>query len=251
MQVFLNKFYKIMGLFSQNIVNQRFRIAYNELEKTGKIKGKSDLARHLETYNHVINNVLKGDRNITVDQINTFCEKYGINTNFLFGLSDDMFDEAGGAAPNANAHYLRDSDFNRRPNITLVPQKALAGYALSLDDKSFLSDLQQFSIPGMEGKLIAFEILGDSMLPNITNGDIVICEPLERDEPLKDNNVYVIVTDVVAAKRIQQIKDNENQLKALRLISDNDTTYKPYVIDLAEVRQILRVKRRVTAYGIS
>ena len=117
-------------------------------------------------------------------------------------------------------------------------------------DEEFIDNLQKFSIPGLEGNLTAFEISGDSMTPTITNGDIVVCEPLERNEPLRDNHVYVIVSDVVVAKRIQQMRD-DNDITQLRLISDNDAVYKPYDVDLEEIRQILKVKCRLTSYAIS
>jgi phage repressor protein C with HTH and peptisase S24 domain len=84
------------------------------------------------------------------------------------------------------------------------------------------------------------------MYPTITNGDVVVCEPLERGDPLRDNNVYVVVTDVVVAKRVQQLKEG-NQI---RLISDNGNVYKPYEVDLEDIRQVLRVKCRLTTYAI-
>ncbi|MEL7020354.1 MAG: S24 family peptidase [Bacteroidota bacterium] len=235
-----------MADFSDNIVNQRFKIVYATLEKQNLIKGKSDIAKQLGTYNHVINSILKGQRNITVDQLNKLFSIYQINANYIFGNSDDMFRESN--APDAiPTRYLHERSDDGRMNITLVPAPALAGYAMEHQESEFLQNLQRFAIPGMVGALTAFEISGDSMMPTITSGDIVICEPVERGEPLRDNNVYVIVTDVVVAKRIQQVK-NANQL---RLISDNDVVYKPYEIDLEEVRQILKVKCRLTNYAIA
>ena len=76
----------------------------------------------------------------------------------------------------------------------------MAGYALEYQDREYLDSLHKFSVPGLAGQLIAFEINGDSMMPTITSGDIVICAPLERGDVLRDNHVYVIVTDAVVAK---------------------------------------------------
>lgn len=238
-----------MGNFSENIVNQRFRQVFDALEKENLIKGKSDIAKKLGTYNHVINSILKGERNITVDQLYKLFEIYQIDANFMFGMSDSMYNntQTGQALPTRSKN---EQQFAGRLNITLVPNRAMAGYALEHQDDSFLAELPKFSIPNLEGKLIAFEITGDSMYPTITNGDIVVCEPLERGDPLRDNNVYVVVTDVVVAKRIQQIKD-ENAVSQLRLISDNSAVYKPYEVDLEDIRQILKVKTRLTSYAIS
>lgn len=236
-----------MGNFSDNIVNQRFRKVFEELEKRHSIKGKSDIAKQLGTYNHVINSILKGERNITVEQLHKLFEIYQVDANYLFGFSDQMFKGTGKdtAIP---VRSLEERQFTGRMNITLVPNRAMAGYALEHQDDSFLSELPKFSIPNLDGQLIAFEITGDSMYPTITNGDVVICEPLERGDPLRDNNVYVVVTDVVVAKRIQQIRDGS--VSQLRLISDNNTVYKPYEVDLEDIRQILKVKCRLTTYAI-
>ncbi len=238
-----------MGNFSENIVNQRFKIVYTELEKLKLIRGKSDIAKNIGTYNHIINSILKGERNITVDQLNKLFGAYSINANYLFGISEEIF--------------FTDPDYDdllvkskteiiekERNNIVLIPDKALAGYAISHQDGDYLNTLQRFSIPGLKGNLTAFEVNGDSMMPTITNGDLVICEVIERGIPLRDNHVYVIVTDVVVTKRIQQIKMG-NELLGLRLISDNSTVYKSYDIKLEEIRQILQVKCRLTSHAIS
>ncbi|MFN7119203.1 MAG: S24 family peptidase [Saprospiraceae bacterium] len=239
-----------MNSFSDNIVNQRFRKVYEELEKFNLIKGKSDLAKKLGTYNHVVNSILKGQRNITVDQLYKLFDMYGVNANYIFGNSEDMFMEGQSLYGDLPTRSLRERHKSGRDNITLVPDRALAGYATEHQNREYLDSLQKFSIPNMDGQLIAFEISGDSMLPTITNGDVVICEPLERGEPLRDNQVYVIVTDVVVAKRIQQVKDGSS-VRGLRLISDNGAVYKPYEVDPEEIKQILKVKCRLTSHAIS
>jgi plasmid maintenance system antidote protein VapI len=239
-----------MGSFSENVVNQRFRKVYNELERLNLIKGKSDIAKKLGTYNHVINSILKGQRNITVDQLNKLFDTFGLDANFVFGLSEDMFLAGIPGRDDIQTRSLGERSWSGRQNITLVPNRALAGYALEHQDSEFMEDLPKFSLPNLDGKLLAFEISGDSMYPTITNGDIVVCEQLERNDPLRDNHVYVIVTDVVVAKRVQQIKD-ETSSAQLRLISDNNTVYKPYEVDVTDIRQILKVKCRLTSHAIS
>lgn len=232
----------IMSDFINNPVNKRFREVYKALDTNNLIKGKSDIARELGTYNHVINSILKGKRNITVDQLNKLFDIYNVNANYIFSGIEPMFVKEGELP-------LNEADQNGRKNITLIPQKALAGYALESNNPDYFNPLQKFSIPNMEGELIAIEISGDSMMPTITSGDMVICERLERDMPLKDNAVYVIVTDVVVAKRIQQIKKG-TQTVGLRLISDNNI-YRPYDVELNDVSQILKVKCRLTAHGVN
>ncbi len=231
-----------MGEFTENIVNQRFRKIYAELEKSSLIRGKSDIAAKLGTYNHVINSVLKGERNITVEQMGKLIDLFNLRADFLFGISEDMF--IGGVATRADSQRSQAG----RQNITLVPDRALAGYATALDTPQYIADFPRFSLPNMEGNLLAFEISGNSMEPTITNGDTVVCEALERGEPIRDNQIYVIVTDVVVAKRVQQVKEGQ-QLRGFNLLSDN-VFFKPYTVSTEEVRQILRVKCRLTAHAI-
>jgi transcriptional regulator with XRE-family HTH domain len=234
-----------MGEFSDNIVNQRFRDVFEVLEKNNKIKGKSDIAAKLGTYNHVINAILKGERNITIEQLHKLCDIYSISANYLFGISDDVFTNGVSDVP---TRLKNERSLLGRQNITLVPDRAMAGYAVTADTPQYLAEFPKFNIPNLEGSLVAFEISGDSMMPTITNGDIVVCEALERGEPIRDNQVYVVVTDVVVAKRIQQIKEG-SRLREMRLISDNDR-YQPYTVTPEEVRQVLRVKCRLTSHAI-
>jgi len=233
-----------MGQFEQHVVNKRFEQVFKYLEDNELIRSKSDLARQLDTYNHVISSILQGKRNLTIDQCNRLFQHYDINANYIFGLSDNML--VSGEQSEARVHASQQ--YHRRPNITLVPEPAMAGYALAHNDPSFLDALDTFSVPGLEGQLIAFEIFGDSMYPTITNGDLVVCDPIEKTDPIRENSVYVVVSDVVVAKRIQPVRE-DGQITALRLISDN-SVFQPYEVDASEIRQILRVKCRLTKHGI-
>ncbi|MEK7256888.1 MAG: S24 family peptidase, partial [Bacteroidota bacterium] len=80
-----------MADFTENIVNQRFKNVFEELEKTNRIKGKSDLAKKLGTYNHVVNSILKGDRNVTVEQLHKLFDSFDVDANYLFGLAENLF----------------------------------------------------------------------------------------------------------------------------------------------------------------
>lgn len=237
-----------MSDFSELIVNQRFKLVHDTLERAGLIKSKSDLASKLGTYNHIIHNILNGKRSITVEQLNKLCEVFEVDANYMFGLNENMFGD-GETQKNLKAHQFSDSSNHSRQNIILVPYKAQAGYALSPGSSEFLTGMQKFSLPGMDGSLIAFEVKGDSMMPSIAHGDLVVCESLENDEPIRENNMYVVVTDTVVVKRIQLVKEGR-KTKAFRLVSDNEIAYKPYLVDTSEIRQVLRVKCRITRYAI-
>lgn len=231
-----------MAKYQYHIVNQRFRAVYEALEQQQKIKGKSDIAGELGTYNHIINSILKGQRNITIDQLSQLFETYRINANYLFGISEQMFVEE------LETYDKGDRQYGMAANIQLMSHKALAGDAIAGAEEE-IEESPKFAVPGMQGDLLAVEISGDSMMPTLINGDIVICEHVERGEPVRENQVYIIVTDTVVAKRVQQVKSN-GTVTHLRLISDNSSVYQPYDIEIDEVRQLLRVKSRLTTHGM-
>ncbi|MBR9919719.1 MAG: S24 family peptidase [Bacteroidetes bacterium] len=219
--------------FSYEMVNRRFKRVYEKLLEEQVIQGKSDLAQHLETYNHVINSILKGKRNLTVKQMGHLFDAFRVNANYLFGLSEEMF--------------LLDRHSN---NITLVPQQAQAGYAQRFDDQAFLDGMKRFSLPDLQNAAyIAFEVNGDSMLPNLADGDVVICEDIDASTRPRDNHMYVVVTDLVVVKRVQSIREGD-EITGLRLISDNSAAYRPYDVRLEDVRQLLEVRSRVTKHAI-
>lgn len=233
-----------MSKYQDHPVNQRFRKVYEELEKRNLIKGKSDIANQLGTYNHIINSILKGQRNVTIDQLRQLFNKYQVDANYLFGLSDSMFAEEDLLTIDRS-----ELQYASTANITLIPHKALAGNAIDTNEMMQQDDLLRFSIPNMSGSLIGVEISGDSMMPTLANGDLVVCEEVERGETIRENHIYVIVTDVVVAKRVQQIR-TEGTITQLRLISDNNAVYKPYDLDLGEVNHLFKVKCRLTSYGL-
>ena len=231
-----------MNKFSQHIVNQQFRKVYEFLKEREMIRSKSDIAGKLDTYNHVINNILNGKRNLTLDQLRYLIEVYRVNGNYMLGVEPDrMFlHEEVPTATFAN---------EGKQNITLYPNRIRAGYALP-GEQHRERDFPRFSVPGLEAPdLKAFEIEGDSMAPTITNGDLVVCESVESGAEVRDNHVYVIVTDVAVAKRVQVIRRTpENTV--LRLHSDNSAVYQPYEVSDSEILEILKVRCRITSYAI-
>lgn len=232
-------------------LNERFKYAFKILEERGEIirndhsKGFSAVAETIfnnRAYGHLINKFLNDERYIKFEQAERFCEGYNVSLDFIFKGEGKAFvpkkteQNNGYRAPQENVHST----------VLYSNVAALASSALGID---MYESAETFSIPGLKGgEYIAFSISGSSMSPTLEEDDIVICRPLEGVEKIKDNEVYAVVSDNgVQVKRVQKIYSRTGKLIRLKMISDNYLEHDPFLMTIGEVRQILKVDRKLTA----
>ena len=123
------------------------------------------------------------------------------------------------------------------------PAYASQALELSLDP----SEMQYFHLPNMTGEFVAFPVEGNSMVPYLQSGDLVICKPLSNQDRIEDNEVYAIVAQSgLMVKRVQKIQNGKGRLLKYKLISDNYLEHDPFELELEEVRAMFRVVKRVT-----
>ncbi|WP_192349327.1 LexA family transcriptional regulator [Algoriphagus sp. Y33] len=132
-------------------------------------------------------------------------------------------------------------DEDEKENITLVGQKASAGYLNGFADTEYMESLPQFQIPTLSKQATyrAFELAGDSMLP-LTSGTIVIGAYVDQINDIKSGKTYVLVTETegVVYKRVfNYLTDNGK----LFLVSDNEQ-YKPYEVKGEDVVEVWEAK---------
>ena len=133
------------------------------------------------------------------------------------------------------------ADENDKENITLVGQKASAGYLNGYADPEYMETLPQFHLPNLSRQATyrAFELSGDSMLPLIP-GTIVIGSYVEQLRQIKSGRTYVLVTQTegVVYKRVFNYLEENGKLF---LVSDNEH-YKPYEVRGEDVLEIWEAK---------
>lgn len=133
------------------------------------------------------------------------------------------------------------TDENDQENITLVGQKASAGYLNGFADPEYMETLPQFHLPNLSRQATyrAFELSGDSMLPLIP-GTIVIGGFVEQLKQIKSGKTYVLVTQTegVVYKRVFNYLEENGKLF---LVSDNEH-YKPYEVRGEDVLEIWEAK---------
>jgi transcriptional regulator with XRE-family HTH domain len=127
--------------------------------------------------------------------------------------------------------------------VTLIPQKAAAGYTKGYADADYIEQLKTANLPFPElqqsGTMRIFQIEGDSMLP-VQPGAYIIGEFVENWHDLKSHQCYILLTlnDGIVYKRVENQVAQEN---CLRLISDNKE-YQPYALPANEVLEVWRAK---------
>lgn len=132
-------------------------------------------------------------------------------------------------------------DREDRENISMVGQKASAGYLNGFADPEYVETLPQFHLPTLASNSTyrAFELSGDSMLP-LVPGTVVIGAYVEQLKDIKSGKTYVLVTatEGVVYKRVFNYLEENGKLF---LVSDNDH-YKPYDVKGEDVLEVWEAK---------
>ncbi len=126
---------------------------------------------------------------------------------------------------------------NNEDLIEVIPDnyRAAAGYLSGRPDDEYTGNLETIRLPyKVDGKLRAFPIKGDSMLP-IPSGSYVIGKFVERTSELKSGKLYIIVTKEpeIVFKRVY----NQIQKNGLLLMESLNPFYQPYTIPADQIMQ--------------
>lgn len=133
-------------------------------------------------------------------------------------------------------------DNKQRDNIVLVPVTASAGYLNGYGDTKFIKKLPSYRMPNLNhGTFRMFEIDGHSMYPTLHSGSIVIGEWEEDWSNIKDNSIYIVVTEsngIVIKRVINRIK----KYNSLYLKSDNRKQYPSYSVKPSDIIEVWKLK---------
>lgn len=213
---------------------------------------QADLALKLGVNRSLIGAYEEGRSEPRLKTIQTLCMLFKVNYQSILGT-----DLSEGNTPEKNK--LKDLTGNKlrvlpiavdnegNEQISLVPQKAAAGYTQGFADVEFIEGLQTAQLPFPElpsqRTYRIFQIEGDSMLP-IMPGTYLLGEYVDNWQHIKDEKTYVVVTssDGIVFKRVKnEIKEH----KRLWLRSDNEL-YKPYALPINEVLEVWMVRGMIS-----
>ena len=131
--------------------------------------------------------------------------------------------------------------------VKLVTTKARAGFAGAYYADEYLADMPTLLIEAdkeYKGKYLAFEVDGDSMEPEYTKGDIVICREIKRD--LWQYKLHYKDWDFVIAHgtkgiMLKEIVDHNVETGEITCHSLNQEGHPDFVLNLREVAYLYNV----------
>jgi len=215
---------------SRRKINNKLIAIRKEFIEKGIVKNRTEFARKLGSYPSIIGEIEDGKRNASIDMIIRLLDlcKDHFTPNYLFGFDD-----------------------NEINNIILLTE-ATAGSSISSEQVNNY----RFRIPDLSGDLIAFRVKGDSMMPTLEDGDILICSEVIDKSNLKENQIYIISSnDGENVKRIK-IHKEKKAIIGLTLMSDNYKFNPPVEVDFAEglhnspFYRIYKPLKRITENGL-
>ena len=232
-----------------SIVTQRFINCLDKLLEDNVVKSKRQFAYALDYLPQGISEIVNGRRDVTIELIRKGVEVYQMNPGFLFTGDGSLF--TGKEKEEDDFKILTVvTDSNNQERIVHVPVPAQAGYIDQFHDPVFVENLPTYTLPDPNfnhGTYRSFDVAGDSMEPVLHHGDKIICSFIEAGywkHAIKNDQIYVFVTtnDIVVKRAVNRIRDDQS----IQLISDN-TMYAPYEIPVQEIREVWKVRLKITS----
>jgi transcriptional regulator with XRE-family HTH domain len=192
---------------------------------------------------------IEGEKNgISYDVYKAIVNEFQVHPMWLMDGIGEMFGSSFGSAQDGNGKrnalpLVVQVGTDEEENIVMVDRKAAAGYLQHQQDPAFIAKLPSFRLPGYRGRTFrAFEISGDSMLPGIVSGDMIVGSYVESLADIKSGSVYIVVTHdgSIVAKRVTFLGNDTYELK-----SDN-TVYEAYAVKSEDIAQVWKAESRIT-----
>lgn len=210
---------KFMLLLASNIKYLRKKNNGMTQAELGAAVGLSDNA--ISTYE-------KGKFFPTADVLVKICEYFNVSADDL--LLKDL-------ASGVETEVFESAQFEKGNNV-LVPLSAQEEY-VGKWSKKFIRELTYVNVPGVEGEARTFEVVENTMTPNLMPGEYVACVASSLSE-IQSGRVYVIVSDRINIAYVQVEKDRVLCTPA------NRDEFEPYRIPNSAIREIWEAKAKVT-----
>ncbi|MCH7412568.1 LexA family transcriptional regulator [Belliella sp. R4-6] len=201
---------------------------------------QSELAEKLGVQRTMISAYEDGRSEPKLSALKVISDLFGVSMDEL--LYHDIQEMGRKAVQRRDTKILTIAvDESDRETITMVGQKASAGYLNGFADPDYMESLPQFRLPNLASNQSyrAFEITGDSMLPMVP-GTLIVGGYVDQLRDIKSGKTYILVTasEGVVYKRVFNYLEENGKLF---LVSDNEH-YKPYELKGEDILEIWEAK---------
>lgn len=201
---------------------------------------QSDIAEKLDIKRTMISAYEEGRSEPKLASLNILASTFNISLDELLNRDIESLGKLAQQKQDLKILTIAvDRDDNE--NITMIGQKASAGYLNGFSDPEYLGQLPQFHLPTLSKNATyrAFELKGDSMLP-LVSGTIVIGAYVDQIQDIKNGKTYVLVTasEGVVYKRVFNYLEENGKL----FLSSDNEMYKPYEVAGSEVLEVWEAK---------
>ena len=187
---------------------------------------------------------IEGEKNgISYDVYKAIVGQFNVDPLWLMDGKGEMYISNEAKKKSGALPLVVQISGDEEENIVMVDRKAAAGYLQGQSDPDYIAKLPSFRLPGFYGKTFrAFEIIGDSMLPGIHPGDMLVGGYVEELAHIKKGNVYIVVMHdgSIVAKRINPLGNNVFELRSDNLV------YEAYAVKAEDIGQVWQVEARIT-----
>ncbi|MGI0108253.1 XRE family transcriptional regulator [Salinimicrobium sp. WS361] len=130
--------------------------------------------------------------------------------------------------------------------VPLITAKAHAGFVENFKKRINFDDRDWFKIPGFNPTqdYRLFEVEGESMVPTILPGDILICQVLQDlNRALNGTLLLLITKDAVLAKRLEKIDHDK-----IVVLNDNANFPEQKVdIKISDIQEVLVIRGKISS----
>jgi phage repressor protein C with HTH and peptisase S24 domain len=132
--------------------------------------------------------------------------------------------------------------------VPVINRKAAANYLTGHQTQEYFEQLDSLNLPPSfkKGKqCYALQVSGDSMMPTLQDGDLVVCSLCEASEweYLNDGEVYVVVSD--KGLQVKRIKNQLRTTQEMVFVSDNKS-HKPFKLGAEDILELWKVNWRLS-----
>lgn len=222
---------------------KRLNDAYRYLYGVGLVKNKTDFSNKIGYGRANTSSALNGDKRYLTDSfLGHISSRFGqINLNWLLtGEGDMLNDQTLDDNTNTSVKALTDENSLK----FYYELSATASNIDGLTDNEINQPFQRIYIPGYEG-CVGFKTTGESMLPTLKHGDIIVVER-KTAETIVNGEIYLVVTrdGQRMIKRLVQQDIDDDGIGHITCVSDNPNKeiYRSFEITTDMIHTISRVK---------